>query len=166
MQVRRILENEASIVRSLRLSALSDSPKAFGGSYEEAFAQTQEEYEVFARARARSETDALFIAVELDERVGMIGAFFDNITSLPFISSMWVAPHYRRAGVGRQLFLTAQDWLHSHGAQGVNAWVETKNCTAILFYESLGFLASNKFEPLPSDMSRMEQLYVQSSSVA
>jgi GNAT superfamily N-acetyltransferase len=164
MRVRRIQNEEGSLVQALRLAALSDSPKAFGGTYEQAIALSGEEYEIVARSRASSETDAIFIAIELEEPVGMIGAFFDISTSQPFISSMWVAPHFRRAGVGRQLFQTAQNWLRDRGAQKVNAWVVTNNSPAISFYESLGFVASEQVAPLPSDNSLVEQLYVQSST--
>lgn len=92
----------------------------------------------------------------------MIGAFFDNATSRPFISSMWVSPAFRRNGVGIWLFLAAKEWLQNRGAQEVNAWVVTENSQAISFYESLGFVATENIEPLPSDSSLVERLYVYS----
>lgn len=140
--VRRIEQTEVSVARQLRLSALSESPKAFGGTYEDALSRTQTEWEIFASSRATSDTDALFIAIESNEPVGMIGAFFDNATSLPFISSMWVSPALRRTGLGNRLFLAAKEWLQGRGAEEVNAWVVTENSQAISFYGSLGFVAT------------------------
>ena len=160
--VRRIEQAEASVARQLRLSALSESPKAFGGTYEDALSRTQRDYEIFASSRATSDINALFIAIDSNEPVGMIGAFFDNATSLPFISSMWVSPACRRTGVGKWLFLAAKEWLQGRGAQEVNAWVVTENSQAISFYETLGFVATEVCEPLPSDSSLVERLYIYS----
>ncbi len=90
----------------------------------------------------------------------MIGAFFDNKTGKPFISSMWVTPELRRNGLGAQLYQAASEWLRARGAAEINAWVATDNYSAIAFYENLGFHGSDVFEPLPSDLERREQLYV------
>ena len=70
----------------------------------------------------------------------MIGAFFDNKTGKPFISSMWVTPELRRGGLGAQLYQAASAWLRAREVTEINAWVPTDNCSAIKFYENLGFV--------------------------
>jgi GNAT superfamily N-acetyltransferase len=161
MLIRRIQVNEGAIIRQLRLAALADAPAAFGGSYAQAEMQTEDEYAEIAFLRATSNSDAIFIAQMPSGFGGMIGAFFDNKTRKPFISSMWVTPELRRGGLGAQLYQAASKWLRVRGAVEINAWVATDNYSAIEFYESLGFVAKDTFAPLPSDLERTEQLYVQ-----
>ena len=143
----------------LRLTALSESPDAFGSTYEQARSLTADAYDEFASSRSESDTDALFIAIDQDEPLGMIGAFFEKTTGRPFISSMWVRPDLRRCGIGRELFLLARDWLLQAGATEVHAWVVCDNDRARPFYQSLGFAGTSEFDQLPSNPELREQLY-------
>lgn len=95
---------------------------------------------------------------------GMICTFPDNATNHHFVSSMRVVPKYRRAGVGRQLFMSAHKWLPHNGAQNANNWVVSDNTQAISIYNAPGFVATDEYQPLPSGPKLEEQLYVYSES--
>lgn len=136
MEVRRLRKDEGDVLRALRLSALRDSPWAFSGSLEMEESLPSSEFSRMAEDRAVSEKDAVFVAADETGFVGLIGAFFDNNSGEPFISSMWVAPSHRRRGVGAMLVGAAQLWLASLGATKVYAWVTSANANAIAFYES------------------------------
>jgi len=160
MEVRRLRKNEGDVFRALRLSALRESPLAFGGSYEAERSLPPSEFSSVAEDRAISERDAIFVATNEAEFVGLISAFFDNESDEPFISSMWIAPSHRRKGLGAMLVRTAQLWLASLGAEEVYAWVTSTNTNAITFYESLGFEATDTTKQLPSNPSLVERLYI------
>ena len=132
--------DEGAIIRQLRLAALADTPTAFGGRYPLAEKQTEDEYREMAFLRATSNSDAICVAQMPRGFGGMIGAFFDNKTGKPFISSMWVTPELRRGGLGAQLYQAASAWLRAREVTEINAWVPTDNCSAIKFYEHLGFI--------------------------
>ena len=158
--IRRINTNEGALIRALRISALLDAPSAFGETIEEAKNKTKEQYEASAQLRANSDSDAFFVAEDSGRYVGMIGAFFENESGKPFISSMWVSPDKRRANTGAALFSIASIWLKARGAQEINAWVAIDNMIAIKFYERLGFVGSNIVEAIPADKTRDERIYV------
>lgn len=160
MKVRRLRKDEGEVLRALRLSALRESPTAFGSSLEAEESLPLSEFFRMAEDRAISVRDAIFVATDETEFVGLIGAFFDNNSGQPFISSMWVAPSHRRKGIGARLVRAAHLWLASLGATKVYAWVTSTNTNAIAFYESLGFEATETVERLPSNRSLTERLYV------
>ena len=49
-----------------------------------------------------------------------------------------VAPDRRRAGLGRQMFATAQAWLEARGAPKIQLMLREENIEARHFYEALG----------------------------
>lgn len=155
MEVRRLRKNEGEVLRALRLAALRESPSAFGGSLEVEESLPLSEFSQMAEERSISERDAIFVATNGAEYIGLIGAFFDNHSGEPFISSMWVAPSHRRKGIGAMLVRAAQRWLASLGATKVYARVTSTNRSAIIFYESLGFEATDIVERLPSNPQRV-----------
>jgi ribosomal protein S18 acetylase RimI-like enzyme len=160
MEVRRLRKDEGEVLRALRLSALRESPRAFGGSLEVEESLPPSDFSRMAEDRAMSERDAIFVATDRAEFVGLVSAFFDNNSGEPFISSMWVAPGHRRRGVGAMLVRAARRWLASSGATKVYAWVTSTNTKAIAFYESLGFEATETAGRPPSNRSVTERLYV------
>ena len=74
----------------------------------------------------------------------------EDVTSAKLVS-MWVAPHARGQGVGRQLVAVVVQWARDHDATSVQLWVTETNTDARRLYESCGFVLSGGRQPLPSD---------------
>jgi len=55
--------------------------------------------------------------------------------------AIYVRPAFWSAGVGRELWLTALQHIHSEGYETVSLWVVAGNERAIRFYELAGFVA-------------------------
>lgn len=52
---------------------------------------------------------------------------------------MWVSPHRRRAGIGRELLSAILAWAREQGATRAALWVTAANEPARLLYERDGF---------------------------
>ena len=158
IRVRRIIESEGALLREIRIAALKDSPFAFGASLEDEMGRPMEDYVSDATRLATSESTATFLALKDDKTVGQIGAFMDS--GKAYVCAMWVSPSARRNKVGSRLFDSAAGWLADLGARRIFAWVADSNSSAVDFYESLGFTATHQVQPLPSNPSESETLYV------
>ena len=159
MKIRKIKSTEGLLLRELRLSALADSPHAFGVKLSDEEMKPMHEYSLSAEKHATSESSTTFIALDDNIPIGQIGAFFEKSSGKPFICAVWVIPTHRRLGVGRQLISTAMTWLTERGAHDIYAWVANTNTKAIEFYQSIWFQSTDEQQPLPSDADIMETLF-------
>jgi GNAT superfamily N-acetyltransferase len=123
-------------VRDVRVRALADAPFAYGSRLEE----EQDRPESFWRARLEREAAATFLAIDSDEPVGLVRTFVapEDVTSAELVS-MWVAPHARGQGVGRQLVAAVVEWARRHGATSVQLWVTETNAAARRLYGAIGY---------------------------
>lgn len=135
-------------VRDVRIRALADTPFAYGSRLEE----EQDRPESFWRARLERQAAATFLAIDGDETVGLVRTFVapEDVTSAELVS-MWVAPHARGQGVGRQLVAAVVEWARHHDANSVQLWVTETNAAARRLYETCGFVLSGGRQTLPSD---------------
>jgi GNAT superfamily N-acetyltransferase len=140
-------------VRDVRIRALADAPFAYGSRLEE----EQHRPESFWRSRLEREAAATFLAIDGDETVGLVRTFVapEDVTTAELVS-MWVAPHARGQGVGRQLVAAVVEWARHHHATSVKLWVTETNAGARRLYESCGFVLSGGRQRLPSDPSLRE----------
>ena len=140
IHVRRIQEDEAGLLRGLRLRSLADAPEAFGQTVDEAAARVDEEWRQQARAAASGDRRAWFLA-ETGAPARAIGLL--NGRRRPpdevMLFSMWVEPESRRLGVGRELIEALEGWARAWGARRSVLWVFAGNEPALRFYERLGF---------------------------
>jgi len=135
-------------VRDVRVRALADAPFAYGSRLEE----EQDRPESFWRSRLEHQAAATFLAIDGHETVGLVRTLVapEDVTSAELIS-MWVAPHARGQGVGRQLVAAVVEWAAHHDSTSVQLWVTETNAAARRLYESCGFVLSGGRQPLPSD---------------
>jgi ribosomal protein S18 acetylase RimI-like enzyme len=135
-------------VRDVRVRALADAPFAYGSRLNE----EQDQPESFWRERLERQAAATFLAIDGDETVGLVRTFVapGDVTSAELVS-MWVAPHARGQGVGRQLVAAVVQWAQHHDATSVQLWVTETNDAARRLYESCGFVPSGRRQTLPSD---------------
>lgn len=140
-------------VRDVRITALADAPFAFGSRLEE----EQDRPESFWRTNLERQGAATFFAIQDDETVGLVRTFLapEDVTSARLVS-MWVAPHARGQGIGRQLVAAVIEWAQHHHATSVQLWVTETNAPARRLYESCGFVLSCGRQKLPSDPSLSE----------
>ncbi|MDQ3491788.1 MAG: GNAT family N-acetyltransferase [Chloroflexota bacterium] len=144
IHVRRIRPDDGPLLRGLRLRSLSDAPRAFGQSREDAVARPDAEWSAEARAATDGDRRAWFIAqarrsdAEPAEPVGLVLAR-RRPPDVALVFSMWVDPRVRRGGVGRELIATVEAWAASWGAQRIVLWVVADNEPAVRFYQRLGF---------------------------
>jgi ribosomal protein S18 acetylase RimI-like enzyme len=72
------------------------------------------------------------------------------------ITSMWVAPAYRRQGVGDMLIKTVLEWTRSNGYSDVVLWVTEGNANAEKLYERNGFARTGEMKGVRAGEDRIE----------
>ena len=156
--VRRIQAGEGELLRAVRLAALADAPSAFGSTHEAEAARSSDEWDERAATLATADVRATWFAVdETGDVLGLVGALVGEAhRSDVELVSMWTAPMARRLGVGRQLVDTTIAWARERGAASVSLWVTRGNDPARRLYESMGFVETGDFQPLPSDPCKDE----------
>ena len=140
MEIRTLDSNDAATFKALRLAALCECPTAFSSSYEE-------ECDIpLARAAERLAPDrdhAVFGAFDGERLVGTVGIQRERPRKLTHKAVIWgvyVAPAFRKRGVGRKLLDHALAHAMSlAGLLRVNLGVNTANPAAIALYKSVGF---------------------------
>ena len=144
------------LFKSVRLSALSESPSAFGSTYARESQFTESEW--LARLeRWDGEKGAGFLAMERDIPCGIVGALLDlNDASRAQLVSMWTAPTHRLQGVGSLLVKEVVHWARSRNVQTLLLMVTSTNESAFGFYKRLGFAMTGRTEPYPNDPSITE----------
>jgi ADP-ribose pyrophosphatase YjhB (NUDIX family) len=89
-------------------------------------------------------TALLLVALEGREVVGFLGADIDEAPDLVSLRDIYVAPPYRRWGIGTSLLATAEGLARDRGAQRVRAAVDPENPGLLLLthagYRVCGFL--------------------------
>jgi GNAT superfamily N-acetyltransferase len=137
-------EDEAGLLRDLRLRSLSDAPEAFGQTAGEAAGRVDEEWRQQVRAAASGERRAWFVAESSfpARAVGLVNGRRRPPDEV-MVFSMWVEPESRRLGVGRELIDALEAWARDWGARRSVLWVFAGNEPALRFYERLGFTLEN-----------------------
>jgi ribosomal protein S18 acetylase RimI-like enzyme len=145
-------------LRTIRLSALQESPNVFLSTYEQ-----EEKYDP-SRWQAEFVRGDWYVgmagAASADEPVSMAG-----ITRVPgapphecFLEYVWVAPGFRRHGNAFNMINEVLDRLKLSGVRTVFLWVLDGNDGAMRLYEQLGFVSCNHREPLIAFPGRSEEL--------
>ena len=157
LTVRRILPTEAEMYRKIRLSALADSPAAFGSTYARESMLTDEAWEQRARLSSAGSERAMFLALDGGSVVGLAGGYTPEPTEAAVeLISMSTDPAVRRTGGGRQLVHAVIEWARQGGASRVDLWVTRDNVPAESLYRAMGFVETGDVQPLPSDPRKDE----------
>jgi GNAT superfamily N-acetyltransferase len=138
--------DEGTRLRAIRLRALQDAPDAFGTTFEQAFAHSDDVW-----AKQVVELPTFVIVYEDDGRdVAMVRCARDqDKTDTAWLISMWVAPEIRRAGAGGVLVDLVVAWAHENGISRLVLDVADLNRPAIALYESKGFAPNGKIGTMP-----------------
>lgn len=142
MEIRRIRAHEGPLLRAVRLTALADTPHAFGSSLAREQAYTDRDWDDWAGSAASGDEQVLVLALDRDEVVGLAGGFIDDGGEAKVIS-MWVRPTRRNDGLGRALLEEILTWARSVGAPAARLSVTAGDSAATRLYSRLGFVDTN-----------------------
>ena len=158
--VREFLAEEWPVYRDLRLSALHESPDAYGSIYAAESAQTDEEWAERLARGVTSEGELPLIAEFDGEPSGLAWVRIEErAPESAHLYQMWVAPHCRRHGVGRALVDAATAWARAMGARQFELDVTCDNEVAIRLYEGAGFVVQGESRPLrPGSVLRAQEM--------
>ena len=155
--IRRVRPDEGSVLKAVRLAALSDSPSAFGSSHAAEVGQPDDFWEARAVSGAAGESGVTFFATIGGSVVGLVAAFRPDAAARSVeLVSMWVSPAQRRTGIAAALVDAVMGWACETGATTVELWVTRGNDAAVRLYESEGFHLTGDHQPLPSDPCKDE----------
>ena len=145
MRFEQLTQDEGPRLRSIRLRALQDAPDAFGTTFEQASANSDE---VWARQVVELPT---FVAVDDGRDVAMVRCARDQHSAdTGWLLSMWVAPEFRRAHVGAVLVDLVLVWARANDISRLLLDVADLNAPAIALYEAKGFMPNGKSGSMPS----------------
>ena len=130
--------------RSVRLTALRDSPEAFVARHDD----EQAEPEAFWRARM---TRSVRLLAERDgEAVGIasVGPSDDGQPETAQLFGLWVSPQARGSGVATALVRAGARAAAAAGKRQLHYWVGTDNGRAVAFASGFGFRPTAERRPM------------------
>jgi ribosomal protein S18 acetylase RimI-like enzyme len=139
MEIRILHSNDAATYRNIRLEALQGNPEAFASSYEE-----EVEYPL-ERTAGRLDDDSSFTFGMFTDGVlvGVVSLVLETRPKIKHranIFAMYVAPEYRKLGVGKKLMVAAIEKVKEiNGIKRLYLTVNASNEPAKKLYKSLGF---------------------------
>lgn len=136
--IRRATPADASIVKSIRLRALSTEPAAYGTTHDAAMALSDD---VWAE-RLRPHAFPTFLSVDAAGVHGMaVGAHpvVGQEHDVAFLYAMWVEPSHRGRGAGAALVDAVCGWAAGRRARVVRLHVADGNDAAERLYRRCGF---------------------------
>ena len=146
MEIRLTEEKDWMLLKQIRLAALSNTPTAFGVSYETAAKYTDEQWQERAAATVGPE---FFLAFMDGEPVGMIGGVISQTNRYNLIG-MWVEPGVRGSGIASSLVEAIKSRALQKGHDPIFLDVSPDNGRAAHFYLKHGFVFIDEWEPLAS----------------
>jgi GNAT superfamily N-acetyltransferase len=137
--VRRAVLGDESILRELRLRALTDSPRAFSSSYEREVARTTEDWQKWMSP------GVTFILEADDQPGGLVAGIRDTKEAfVVLLMAMWVHPELRGTGAADVLISSVKAWAIETGATQVRLNVVQDNERARRCYERAGFRVTGR----------------------
>lgn len=155
VSLRRLAPSEVALHRDLRLRALQDSPDSFGETFEAAAAQPLDHWESLTRSVAEPSAQVMLLACQDDDVVGSAYGLLDRARAdAGRVGGMWVAPAWRRRGVGGVLLQGVVDWARERGLSRLGLWAPAHSPAAIALYTRAGFRETGERRPVPTNPSR------------
>lgn len=138
--VRPITSDDWPEYRKVRLSALKDSPQAFGSTWEQEIMLSDEDWSARAIASSSGQSARGFFAIQRDEVCGLVWCLLSDMDpQVAHVYAMWTAPTVRRQGAGRALLEQCIAWAKSKRVHHVRLSVTKGESPAVQLYKSLGF---------------------------
>jgi GNAT superfamily N-acetyltransferase len=155
--VRRFEEHEWPLYRSLRLSALTDAPDAFGSTLAREAGRPHEEWARRLASGVGSRLNHPLLAELAGEPIGLAwGRIEEHDLAIANLFQMWVAPTHRRLGAGRMLLDAVIAWAKQAGAAELCLGV-TLGTPALRMYTSAGFEPTSEPQPIRPESTLLGQ---------
>ena len=137
MTVRRLTPDDAPLLRSLRLRALSEDAEAFGSTYDREVAFTDDIW----RARLEPTANPHFVDEHEDGSIrGLVaGVRAEGEHDVAYLVAMWVDPDARGTGCADRLVQRVIAWATDGSFRVVRLHVIEDNQRAERVYERNGF---------------------------
>jgi ribosomal protein S18 acetylase RimI-like enzyme len=145
ISVRQLGEDEWEQYRSVRLSALEESPEAFVASLAEEQGFDEELW------RARMRRSRRLLAEDGDGRpvgVASVGQGTQDDERIAELFGLWVTPAARGTGVATQLVQAGADVAREQGRSHLSYWVGSDNGRAVAFASGFGFRPTDSRRPM------------------
>lgn len=134
LTLRRAELGDESILRQLRLQALSKAPDLFGSTYERELARTTADWQRWLSP------GVTFVLEDAAGAQGMVAGLHDaDEPAVVHLMAMWVSPALRGSGGADDLVAAIVAWAQSEGAKSVRLNVIQGNARARRVYERNGF---------------------------
>jgi ribosomal protein S18 acetylase RimI-like enzyme len=153
LEIKRLIPAEWIVLRSIRLSALQESPQAFLSTHERENAYGED------RWRAEFVRGSWNIGMLEANPISLLGVTRDPSISAYecYLEYLWVSPRYRRCGAGFRMLTTVLKRLQDCGVRTAFLWVLDGNEAATSLYERVGFVRTNHRQPLTARPGRSEE---------
>ncbi len=136
-RVRPGLARDAAALREIRLEALADSPDAYGETYAECAAWSEETW------ATKAEQWNFYLAEIGGRVVGMArGESHETNSDMRFLFAMYVSPTARGTDTARLLVDEVSAWAKAQGADALHLYVSNAVPRARAFYAKAGFVAT------------------------
>ncbi len=143
--VRRAQPDDWAALRAIRLEALSDSPDAFGSTYETALNFSNDQWRAMAAQR-------FYCLAERDGVVGMIsGGLNDDHPGTHWLYGMYVTPSVRGSAAAALLVKAVEEWARGEGARELFLHVGSSMTRARSFYKKMGFEPTSESHAMTRD---------------
>ena len=147
--IRSFASHEWNSYKKLRLGALADSPDAFGGTLDQEKDRSDSEWSNRLASGVASRLDLPLVAEVGREPIGLAwGRIEISSLDVAHLYQMWVAPSYRRLGVGRMLLEAVIAWAKAANACYLALAVTCGDSPAMRLYVRAGFQPLGDPEPL------------------
>lgn len=148
-RIRKFTAGEWKTYQNIRLQALADSPDAFGTTLSEAQERSDAEWSHRLASGANSDRDLPLLAEVDGHPAGLAWGHIEEADrNVAYLFQMWVAPGYRRLGIGQMLVETVIAWGREKGASFLELGVTYRDSPAMRLYRRAGFEPAGKLEPV------------------
>lgn len=144
IDIRFLTEKDASAYKELRLKSYQEAPFAFSESYEDEKDRTENDFSAELKMHGKpAEWFVLGAFSETDKLIGFV-KFRRDVRSKArhksMIHAMYMAPEYRKQGVGHQLISSLIKIAQEiNGLEQIHLWVLHDETSASDFYKKCGF---------------------------
>lgn len=154
--VRPFKPEEWRIHKTLRLSALSDAPYAFGSTLAAELLRSDALWQERLQLAADSDLDCVLLAEVAGVPAGLLWAKCNIDTpDVVELFQMWVAASARGQGVGAALLQAAISWARLSAARLITLDVTLGDTPAVKLYQRAGFTFYGEEQPLREGSSLM-----------
>lgn len=151
---RRLRPDEWERWRAFRLAMLAEAPYAFGTTFAEASAYTEETWRERTTRLATSDDNVLYVVEDGEGLAASAGGYVED--GVPNVFSVWTRPDARGNGYAEACVTAVVEWAAGTDATEIRLWATDGNDTARRLYERLGFDRTGNVQPLPSDPAKNE----------